>query len=168
MVVWSVLTCQKAAVLREFSHCQYLWGNQIFLESMYMMCLSSLLMPFFCSISDASLFFLPNTHLSLSFVRPQARFVPVVERMVVPAFFCSLFLRNHVDPRVTILLYYSEAKKSVSVDTASPLTVFQSPITGWYLFCGILLEDLGLLLGVERWLLPWLLFSSCLHFSTCY
>lgn len=112
------------------------------LKNLDMMCLSSLLTPFFCSISDASLFFLPNTHLSLSFVRPQARFVPVVERMVVPAFFCFSFLRDHVDPKVTLLLYCSEAKDTVSVDTASLLTVFLSPIAGWYLyFCSILLSQ---------------------------
>lgn len=79
----------------------------------------------------------------LSFVRTRAWFV--TEGMVVPAFFCSSFHRDHVEPGVTVLLLLraSEAKKCcVSIDTASPLTISLSPVTGWYLyFCSILLSQ---------------------------
>lgn len=57
MIVWLLLTCHGAAVLSVWSHCQCLWGNWMFLESMCTMSMSSLLTPLFCSTSDASLFF---------------------------------------------------------------------------------------------------------------
>lgn len=175
MIVWSVLTCHRAAVLSVLSHCRYFWGNWMSLACTWCLCLLCWLQ--YLVPSETNLCSFSKYTPSLSFVRTRARFVPVIGGMVVPALFCYSFHKDHVDPRVTVLLYYMSLKPKnccVSIDTASPLAVFLSPITGWYrYFRSILLSQWRF--RPASWcgesvssgqLLSWPLFALCLLLST--
>lgn len=107
----------------------------MFLKNMYMMSMSSLLTPLFCSISDESLFFFQIHTLSLVCDRGDGGASLLL-------FFISQGPRRPQGDR-TAVLHASEAKKCcVSIDPASPLTISLSPVTGWYLyFCSILLSQ---------------------------
>ena len=144
MIAWLVLTCHRAAVLSVLSHSRYLWGNWMFLESKYMMSISSLLTPLFCSISDESLFFF-QIH-TLSFLCKNLGLVCTSDRGDGGGSLLLLFISQGLcrpQGDCTAVLHVSEAKKCcVSIDTASPLTAFLSPITGRYLyFCSTLLSQ---------------------------
>ena len=144
MIVWLVLTCHWAAVLSVLSHCCYLWGNWMCVESMYTISMSFLLTPLFCSISDESLLFF-QVHI-LSFLPKNLSLVCTSDREDGSANLLLLFIsQGPCRPQGdhTAVLHVSEDKNCcVSVDTASSLTVLQSPIPDRHLyFCSMLLSQ---------------------------
>lgn len=91
----------------------------------------------------------------LALVRTQAWFVPVTAGMAMPVIFCSSFCRDHVCPRVTILLYYMSLKPKpvVFLLTLPPLWLFSCHPSLVGIYASVASchhsEDLGLLLGAD-------------------